>query len=377
MLEFEYARAALKNGIKIAEQVGVNPFEFGIIGSSDSHTSMAAVEEDNFLGKFVLNLPKPGRWKENTTGGAADTVKGEGGLWSLVSGLWSLVSGLRLPQVASGDVGVWSTANTREEIFNAFRRKEVYAATGPRIALRLFAGFGFKESDLARPDTIEYLYKSGVPMGNRLIGPGTDAPLTIIIFAAKDPIGNNLERVQVIKGWVDADGRTLEKVYDARIAKEEGAPLLDTLWQDPDFRPDENAFYYARVIEVARQQHKTAGQIVSELLRNSLTSSSTQEESQVKEKPGVFGFEPFPSLGQVMRCSGRGTDRSAHILARPPTTTASKKKAPAVHRRPGVPAAGSGRHHCQRQLPPGPTEIQIPLPFAQHHASARFHSQIK
>lgn len=234
MLQFEYARSALKNGMAIAEDVGVNPYAFGMIGSSDSHTSMASVEEKNYIGKFILNMPKPGRWKENTTGGASDTT-GEGGLW---------------PQVASGIAAVWSRANTREAIFEAFLRKEVYATTGPRIALRLFAGFEFAEQDLQSADVIRSAYRKGVPMGGELNRPSRkEDPLTLLIFATQDPEGNPLERVQVIKGWVNHAGKVQERIHDVRIAPGKGSSELNTFWRDPDFDPTQRSFYYVRVLE--------------------------------------------------------------------------------------------------------------------------------
>jgi hypothetical protein len=259
MLQWEYARAALKTGLKLGDKLGVNPYKFGMIGSTDSHTSMAAVEEENFFGKHSGVEPEPHRW-EHVVIEAPDpqfTIKG-----------WQ--------QAAGGYAGVWATENTREAIFDAMKRKETYATTGPRMTVRFFGGWDFDEADAKTRLPAAAGYSKGVPMGGDLsAAPEGKAP-TFLVAAAKDPYSGNLDRIQIVKGWLNADGETEEKVYDvvwsddrkpgsdgklppvgntvdvenATWSNSIGEPEMITVWTDPDFDPDRSAFYYARVIEI-------------------------------------------------------------------------------------------------------------------------------
>ncbi|BAQ16555.1 DUF3604 domain-containing protein [Methyloceanibacter caenitepidi] len=259
MLQWEYAREALKNGLKLEDKLGVNPYKFGMIGSTDSHTSMAAVEEENFFGKHSGVEPEPHRW-EHVVIEAPDpefTIKG-----------WQ--------QAAGGYAGIWATENTREAIFDAMKRKETYATTGPRMTVRFFGGWDFDDADAKTRLPASAGYAKGVPMGGDLsAAPEGKAP-TFLVAAAKDPYSGNLDRIQIVKGWMNADGETEEKVYDvvwsddrkpgpdgklppvgntvdvenATWSNSIGEPEMITVWTDPDFDPDQRAFYYARVIEI-------------------------------------------------------------------------------------------------------------------------------
>lgn len=257
MLQYEYAREALKNGLKLEKKLGTNPFKFGMVGSTDSHTGLATAEEENFFGKHSGKEPHKGRWKK-LVGNFGD-IKYYG---------WE--------QVSSGYAAVWATENTREAIWDAMKRKEVYATTGPRMTVRFFGGYDFtnKDSSLRDPGLIGY--SKGIPMGGDLKkAPNKKAP-TFLIAALKDPYSGNLDRIQIVKGWLDKKGNTHEKVYDVVWSGERkpnkkgklpavgntvdiknatwtntiGASELITVWEDPDFNPKQRAFYYARVIEI-------------------------------------------------------------------------------------------------------------------------------
>jgi len=257
MLEFEYARPALKNGLKLERQLGTNPYKFGMIGSTDSHTGLAAVEEENFFGKTTPSEPNPGRASHPFI----KTPKG------VIMG-WE--------QTASGYAAVWARENTREAIFDAMQRRETYATTGPRMVVRFFGGFDFAPGDAANRMPAQIGYAKGVPMGGDLAGaPAGKAP-TFLVAALKDPIGANLDRYQIVKGWLDAKGAVHEKVYDVAWSGDRkpgtdgklpavgstvdipnatwtntiGAPELIAVWKDPDFDPAQSAFYYGRVIEI-------------------------------------------------------------------------------------------------------------------------------
>ena len=257
MLQYEYARSALKLGLKLESQVGVNPYKFGMIGSTDSHTSLATADSDNFFGKVPTYEPSPERWKHATTYPSGKAYYG-----------WEFV--------ASGYAGVWATKNTREAIWDAFKRKEVYATTGPRMIVRFFGGWDFDASDSQRPNFAAIGYEKGVPMGGDLQQAPAGKSPTFLVAALKDPIGANLDRVQVVKGWLDAKGDLQEKVYDvawsgnrkpgtngklpavgntvdmktATYSNTIGAPELTTTWKDPDFDASLKAFYYVRVLEI-------------------------------------------------------------------------------------------------------------------------------
>jgi hypothetical protein len=260
MLEFEYAREALKTGLALEKRLGVNPYKFGMIGSSDSHTALATVEEDNFFGKHSAVEPGPHRW-EHTVIAAPDpeyTVMG-----------WQ--------QAASGYAAVWAMENTREGIFDAMMRKETYATTGSRMTVRFFGGWHFSDADATAKFPATPGYRKGVPMGSDLPdAPSGAAAPTFLVAALKDPYSGNLDRIQIVKGWLDEDGNKQEKVYDVvwggdREPGEDGklppvgntvdvknaiwtntigAPDLRAVWRDPNFEPSQTAFYYARVIEI-------------------------------------------------------------------------------------------------------------------------------
>lgn len=257
MLKHEYARGALKLGLGFEEKLGVNPFKFGMIGSSDAHTSLAAVAEDNFFGKFPASEPGPER-TQNTMIGR---------LWEN----WRIV--------ASGYAAVWARENTRDSLFAAMKRKEVYTTTGSRITVRFFGGWDYVSDELDRPAYLDAAYAKGVPMGGDLTKAPKKKPLVFLVTASKDPDGPNLDRIQIIKGWLDKDGETHEKVYDVALSDgrqvdpetgkappvgstvnvEEasytntiGAATLSAVWTDPDFSRKQRAFYYARVIEIPR-----------------------------------------------------------------------------------------------------------------------------
>jgi len=259
MLEFEYARSALKNGLRLEDVLGVNPYKFGMIGSSDAHTGLAAMEEDNFFGKTAPQEPSPERMSKVFF---ADPKTG--------------VKVMDWEVGASGYAAVWATENTREAIFDAMKRRETYATTGPRMAVRFFGGWDFVAADATNRMPAAIGYGKGVPMGGDLAkAPNGKAP-TFLVAALKDAIGANLDRIQVVKGWVDKDGKTQEKVYDvvwsgnrkpgadgklppvgntvdvanATWTNTIGAPELITVWKDPQFDPKLRAFYYARVIEI-------------------------------------------------------------------------------------------------------------------------------
>ena len=257
MQAHQYLRPALRLGLAIDAKVGVNPYRYGMIGSSDSHTALAAVEEHNFWGKQPVDEPGPTR---------VDRIWG-----SPDSGMPNTL------QLASGYAAVWATENTRAALFDAMRRREVYATTGPRMRVRFFGGWDFSEADLAGPDPARHAYDEGVPMGADLPlrPPNAEAP-TFLVWALKDPAGAHLDRVQIVKGWHAADGETRERVHDvvwsvdrvrdadgrlpavgdtvdletASYRNDVGAAALSTAWTDPDFDPDQRAFYYARVIEI-------------------------------------------------------------------------------------------------------------------------------
>ena len=257
MLQYEYAREALKNGLKMEAELGANPYKFGMVGSTDSHTALATAAEDNFFGKHSGVEPEPDRWKH---------LVGEFGPNKILG--WEMA--------ASGYAAVWAEKNTRKAIFDAMERKEVYATTGPRITVRFFGGWDFTEDDARSRLPAEIGYSKGVPMGGDLGTPPDAKVPTFLVGALKDAYSGNLDRVQIVKGWVDAKGETHEKVYDvawsgdrtpngegklppvgntvdlsrATYTNTIGAPELITVWRDPDFDPALRAFYYARVIEI-------------------------------------------------------------------------------------------------------------------------------
>lgn len=261
MLEFEYARSALKNGLKLGQTLGVNPYKFGLIGSSDAHTGLAAMEEDNFFGKTTPQEPSSERMRATFIANPTSGIK-------IMD--WQVSS--------SGYAAVWARENTRAALWDAMQRRETYATTGPRMVVRFFGGWDYVPQDATSRLPAQTGYTKGVPMGGELrAAPQGKAP-TFLVAALKDPLGANLDRYQIVKGWLTRDGRVEERVYDVAWADAErrkpgadgklpsvgdtvdvanaswtntiGAPELATVWTDPDFDPSQPAFYYGRVIEI-------------------------------------------------------------------------------------------------------------------------------
>ena len=248
MARQSYARGALKTGLEFTVKLGVNPYKLGMIGSTDTHQGLATADEDN--------LADPGPYRYSS----------------------------RLQFSASGYAAVWARENTREAIFSAMKRREVYATTGPRITLRFFGGWDFESDDALGPHLAEIGYRNGVPMGGDLVQPGArrEAP-TFLLHAVKDPVGANLDRIQIIKGWRDTKGRLHEKIHDVAwsgdrsIGKDDKLPAvgssvdvktasylnsigshsLSTTWTDPDFNSKEAAFYYVRVLQIPTPRWQT------------------------------------------------------------------------------------------------------------------------
>jgi hypothetical protein len=260
MLQYEYGRSALRLGLKLGEELGANPYKFGLSGASDAHTALATTREENYFGKYQHTEPSPNRHDKQVIP-AEDP---------------SLVI-MTSQEVASGLTAVWARENTREAVFDAMTRKEVYATTGTRIRVRLFAGWDFQADDLQAADFAAVGYGRGVPMGGELKrASGGKAP-SFLIRTLRDPDGANLDRVQVIKGWLDSKGETHERIYDVAVSDDRkigsdgrcrepvgttvdvekatytnaiGDPVLGAHWVDPDFDPKQDAFYYVRVLEI-------------------------------------------------------------------------------------------------------------------------------
>jgi hypothetical protein len=257
MLQYEYARSALKIGLRLEDRFGTNPYKTGFIGSTDSHTALATAEEENFFGKHTGAEPGADR------AGHFLAKFGDKELKNYHS-------------LASGWAAVWARDNTREEIFDAMKRRETYATTGSRIVVRFFGGWDFTEEDARSRLPGNVGYAKGVPMGGRLF-PSKDAEApTFLVAALRDFMSGNLDRVQIIKGWIDKEGKTHEKVYDVAWSDDRqpgpdgklppvgntvdvanatwsnsiGSPKLTAVWRDPDFDASQSAFYYARVIEI-------------------------------------------------------------------------------------------------------------------------------
>ncbi|AXI47178.1 hypothetical protein C1J03_14850 [Sulfitobacter sp. SK012] len=257
MIPFEYARSILKKGLQFQKDEGVNPFKLGFVGGSDIHTGLTTQDDNNYFGAFT--------WMEPSETRATTVAKGNEKLDISYKG-WQYAT--------PGPTAVWATENTRAGIFDAMERREVYATTGPRITVRFFGG-NFSADDIQERDLARIGYSKGVPMGGDLSVQDGEAP-SFLVYALRDPIGANLDRVQIVKGWIDADGSQQEKVYDVAWAGERtagadgklppvgntvdlsvpswtndiGRAELGAVWADPDFDASENAFYYARVIEI-------------------------------------------------------------------------------------------------------------------------------
>jgi hypothetical protein len=249
----DYVRSALRLGLAIEQRVGVNPYRLGVVGSTDSHSGLASAEEPNFWGKFARDSVPEGKGRFRTAGGPSG---------------WSMS--------ASGLAAVWSEENTREAILAAFRRREVYATTGPRIAVRMIGGWqvqGVEEADASQ----------GVPMGATLPRAPAGAAPRFLVEALKDPKGANLDRIQIVKGWLDRAGATHERIFDvawsgervpgangalppvgntvdpatARYTNDIGSASLVAVWRDPEFDASQPSFYYARILEIPTPRHST------------------------------------------------------------------------------------------------------------------------
>ena len=285
MLAGEYAREALKRGLAIEERLGTNPYKFGMIGSTDSHTSLATAQEDNFFGKHSGAEPDPERMMHPFMSNENGTIMG-----------WQ--------QVASGLAAVWATENTREAIFDAMARKETYATTGSRMMVRFFGGWDYTDADLNSRQPVFAGYGKGVPMGGDLTSaPAGKAP-TFMAYAVRDPIGANLDRIQIVKGWMD--GKELkEKVYDVAWSGDRriggdgklppvgntvnvvtaswtntiGAPELGVVWTDPEFDAKQRAFYYVRVLEIPTPRWSLYDAVRFDVKHPDGAPTSTQERA--------------------------------------------------------------------------------------------------
>lgn len=249
----DYARSALKTGLKLEEHTGVNPFKFGMIGSTDAHTGIAAVNEPVFGGKALHDSTPQNRHKKTGIGASVG---------------WDMSSG--------GFAAVWADDNTRQDIFAAMQRKETYATSGPRIQLRFFGGWRYNDADLAPDRLAAQGYAKGVSMGGDLPERASNEAPSFVVQAIADPYSGSLERIQIVKGWLDANGVAQEKVFNvigakgqspdergdlpapmntvdiktARYDRSTGSEELRALWVDPEFDPNQRAFYYARVLEI-------------------------------------------------------------------------------------------------------------------------------
>ncbi len=257
MLQYEYARSALQIGMQLEQKLGVNPYKFGMIGSTDSHTGLATAQEDNFFGKHSGAEPSPKRWEHPMAQLGDKSYEG-----------WAMVS--------SGYAAVWAKENTRKAIFDAMMRKETYATTGSRMLVRFFGGWDFTAADAQNRLPAAVGYAKGVPMGSDLRTTPTGKTPSFLVAALKDPLSGNLDRIQIVKVWLDREGNRQENVYDVAWSGDRkplgdgklppvgntvdvanatwtntiGATELITVWTDPDFDPGLRAAYYARVIEI-------------------------------------------------------------------------------------------------------------------------------
>jgi hypothetical protein len=284
MLPGEYARSALGIGLQVERDTGVNPYRFGMIGSTDSHTALATSREENFFGKHSGMEPSATRMTDALAKVQDAAVFG-----------WQMA--------ASGLAAVWAKENTREALFEAMERRETYATTGTRMRIRLFGGFDFEAADLAAPDFAARGYGRGVPMGGVLPKAGMFAKPGFLVRAMRDPDGANLDRIQIVKGWVAKDGERKEKVYDVALSDGRvvgpdgrapavgntvdvkratyqnsiGAALLEAYWEDPDFDRRQSAFYYVRVIEIPTPRWTAYDAAVFDAEIPEITESVTQE----------------------------------------------------------------------------------------------------
>jgi hypothetical protein len=265
-----YLRGGLLRGLELAQTLGVNPFQFGFVGSTDVHNSLTSIEEDNFFGKLPVQEPSPHRWDHVSKQGFGKTRYA-----------WHYL--------AAGYAAVWATENTRAALWDAMKRREVYGTSGTRMTVRFFGGWDYTAADARARNCAEVGYAKGVPMGSDL-PPSPEASAgsppearhakggpTFLVAAMKDPLSGNLDRIQIVKGWLDKNGKGQEKVYDvvwgdtdrrkitggkltpvgdtvdvktATWTNTIGDPELSAVWTDPAFDPSVRAFYYARVVEI-------------------------------------------------------------------------------------------------------------------------------
>ena len=263
MLQYEYARSALQIGMQLQEKFGVNPYKFGMVGSTDAHTSLATTREENFFGKASHLEPEADRWKHTIIASLAGDPN---------------LSSYSYESIGAGLAAVWARENSREGLFNAMQRKETYATTGTRIVVRFFGGWDYDQTEVFRPDAVSIGYRKGVPMGGDLTEkPSNKSAPVFMVGALKDVGSGNLDRIQIIKGWIDSDGERQERVYDVAVSDGRtidadgrcripvgdtvdvadasylntiGDAQLRAVWADPDFDAEQRAFYYARVLEI-------------------------------------------------------------------------------------------------------------------------------
>jgi hypothetical protein len=260
MLPYEYARSALQVGLQQQQKIGVNPFKFGVIGSTDAHTGLASTREENYWGKLITSEPGPDRMNHYV-------IRSLSGDDALSTFSWE--------EVSSGLAAVWARENTRAGIFEAMQKKETYATTGTRIVVRFFGGWDYATEDVYKPDAVTIGYDKGVPMGGDLPANENGKAPVFMVGALKDSWSGNLDRIQIVKGWVDAEGNRQEKVYDIACADRKlsndkcagpvgstvdeakatylnniGDAELRAVWSDPDFDSELPAVYYVRVLEI-------------------------------------------------------------------------------------------------------------------------------
>jgi len=287
MFAGEYARRALQSGLQLEEKFGTNPYKFGLMAATDTHTALSTAEEENFFGKHSGAEPSAKRVYHPMARIGDNEYPG-----------WSMV--------ASGYQGIWATENTREALFDAMMRKETYATTGSRLTVRFFGGWNFNESDVRSRAPAFRGYEKGVPMGGDLASATDGKAPSFMVFALRDPIGANLDRIQIIKGWLDEKGNTHERIYDVAVSGDRqikadgraeypvgntvdvdtatytntiGNALMSAYWTDPDFDPAEHAFYYVRVFEIPTPRWTTYDAARNNLPLSPLVPATLQERA--------------------------------------------------------------------------------------------------